>query len=177
MVNPNAPSRSVRFAAAACHLAGLAGYVYLIPWAVPWGAPGGPVQLAAVVLGFFLIPLVLILVSWRSLRHLHPIIDASGRAALNFWLTLTLFQIITAVVLSFLTVAICGNSGLYDANTVQVYWGMGIFFGVPMLAGVVGLVQMITIAIATAKALLHGTVSRYRPWSRQFFRGESSDEA
>ncbi len=176
MVNPNAPNRRARFAAAACHGVGLVGYVHLLPWILPWAPPVGLLQWGFAVVGFLVWPLLLIVILWRSLRHLHAIVDESGRSALNFWLTLTLFEIIAAAVLSFLTMAICGNTGMYDANIFQAYWGLGIFFGVPVLAGVVALIQVLTTVLATIEALLHGKVSRYQPWSRQFFRGGSSGE-
>lgn len=79
------PDRRTRKWAAACHLAGLAWFT-------------------AIPLGWLILPFII----WRMARHDHPYIDEQGREALNYQLSLTIYNIVIAAMMWFMSLIFFG---------------------------------------------------------------------
>ena len=75
MTTPPLPDKDARNWAMICHLAGLSGFV------IPFGNVLGP------------------LIVWAIKKDEHPFVDEQGKEALNFQLSLTLYLIISAVLI------------------------------------------------------------------------------
>ena len=73
----------------------------------------------------FLISRTLVLVFWRTHRNRHPLINESGKAALNFSLSIDLYVLVTCTILF-------ASCGLASAAPVLNYVGF-IWFLVPSL--------------------------------------------